>query len=132
MKGFQFNYNPEVDCRLADLGETAALYVDSFTSYIIRDGAEADFATLSGIYADFDFHGDVFVMDEVRFWSEIESGKKEHADTRIERDGDRIRAVVWEFPKKLLGDYAMFIFSDIYGNDIKVKLSLKKTEKRNG
>ncbi len=131
MKGFQFNYNPEVSCRLLDLGDRAALHVDSFTSCIIREDEEENFSALSGIYADFSFGGDVFVMDDVRFWNEMESEKKEHSDTRIERDGEEIRAVVWEFPKERLGSCSMFIFSDIYGNDIKVKLSLN-TGGKNG
>ena len=135
MKGFQFNYNPEVSCRLVELDEeTAALYIEKFASSMIWDTPEADFSTpsdfstLSGIYADFDFDGDTFLMDEVRFWDEFESGKKAHSDTRIEEKSDGQRAAVWEIPKERLGSRSMFIFSDIYGNDIKVKLTPEKAE----
>ena len=42
------------------------------------NGCETDnFSTLSSIFVNYDYNGKEFLMDDVRFWSEIESDKKE-------------------------------------------------------
>ena len=65
-------------------------------------------------------------MDDVRFWSEIESDKKENKDTKINYDNEKPVSIEWKIPTKLLGDKTVFIFTDIYGNDVTVSLSKEK------
>ena len=56
----------------------------------------------------------------------IESNLKEDFDTRVEIEDTVIKAVAWKFPKGKLGKKPIFIFSDIYGNDVTVKLHLEE------
>jgi hypothetical protein len=126
MKGFQFIYKPEISCKLIDKGDFIELYIDRFSSYSIQVGEQTDFSTLSSIFVNYDFNGDTFILDDFRFWSEIESNLKEDFDTRVEIEDTVIKAVAWKFPKGKLGKKPIFIFSDIYGNDVTVKLHLEE------
>ena len=127
MKGFQFIYKPEISCKLIDKGDFIELYVDKFSSYSIQaEEEQADFSTLSSIFVNYDFNGDTFILDDFRFWSEIESNLIEDFDTRVEIEDTVIKAVAWKFLKGKLGEKPIFIFSDIYGNDVTVKLHLEE------
>ncbi|MEL7596561.1 MAG: hypothetical protein AAGU01_00005, partial [Clostridiaceae bacterium] len=126
MKGFQFIYQrPEVECKLIDKGDSIELYVDKFLSYSIYAREQNDFSTISSIFVNYDFDGDTFIMDDARFWNEIESTRKEDFDTKVDVEDGVIKAIAWEFPKGTLGNTPMFIFSDVYGNDITVKMQLE-------
>lgn len=127
MKGFQFVYQrPEVECKLIDKGDSIELNVDKFLSYSIYAREQNDFSTISSIFVNYDFDGDTFIMDDARFWNEIESSRKEDFDTKVVVEDGVIKAIAWEFPKGTLGNTPMFIFSDIYGNDITVKMQLEE------
>ena len=65
-------------------------------------------------------------MDDVRFWSDIESNKKEDNDTKINLKKEKIESIEWKLPTKKLGEKIVFIFTDIYGNDVTVSLSKEK------
>ena len=65
-------------------------------------------------------------MDDVKFWDEIESDKKETKDTKVIYKDNEISSVEWIIPTKLLGQNTVFIFTDIYGNDVTVSLSKEK------
>ena len=129
MKGFQFIYTPEVECELINNGENTKLTVSKFLSDPLN-GCETDnFSTLSSIFVNYAYNGKEFLMDDVRFWSEIESNKKDNIDTTVKyKDGNPI-CVEWIMPTKSLGEKTVFIFTDIYGNDVTVSLS---KETRNG
>ena len=88
------------------------------------NGCETDnFSTLSSIFVNYAYNGKEFLMDDVRFWSEIESNKKDNIDTTVKyKDGNPI-CVEWIMPTKSLGEKTVFIFTDIYGNDVTVSLS---------
>ena len=127
MKGFQFIYTPEVECVFKN-GEkdTTILRVTKFVSDPLN-GCEMDnFSTLSSIFVNYDYNGKEFLMDDVRFWSEIESDKKENKDTKVNYDNEKPTSIEWGIPTKLLGDKTVFIFTDIYGNDVTVSLSKEK------
>ena len=69
------------------------------------------------------YNGKEFLMDEVRFWSEIESDKKADKDTKVIYMDEKPIGVEWKIPTKLLGEKTVFIFTDVYGNDVTVSLS---------
>ena len=126
MKGFQFIYAPEVECTFENNKENTILKVTKFISDLLN-GCEMDnFSTLSSIFVNYNYNGKEFLMDDVRFWSEIESDKKENKDTKINYDNEKPTSIEWEIPTKLLGDKTVFIFTDIYGNDVTVSLSKEK------
>ena len=126
MKGFQFIYTPDVECEFKNEKENTILNITQFVSDPLN-GCEMDnFSTLSSIFVNYDYNGKEFLMDDVRFWSEIESDKKENKDTKINYDNEKPISIEWKIPTKLLGDNTVFIFTDIYGNDVTVSLSKEK------
>ena len=126
MKGFQFIYTPEVECVFKNGKKDTILSVTKFISDPLN-GCETDnFSTLSSIFVNYDYNGKEFLMDDVRFWSEIESDKKENKDTKVNYDNEKPTSIEWKIPTKLLGDKTVFIFTDIYGNDVTVSLSKEK------
>lgn len=124
MKGFQFNYKPEVSCKLIDKGEYVDMVLDKFSSYSIQQGESEDFTTLSSIFVNYDYNGESFIMDDVKFWDEIDKPEKVNSEIKFTEEDDKIKAITWRFSKEILGKYPMFIFSDIFGNDIVVKFEL--------
>ncbi|HEL1259081.1 DNA methyltransferase [Streptococcus equi] len=126
MKGFQFIYTPEVECVFKNGKKDTVLSVTKFVSDPLN-GCEMDnFSTLSSIFVNYDYNGKEFLMDDVRFWSEIESDKKENKDTKVNYDNEKPTSIEWKIPTKLLGNKTVFIFTDIYGNDVTVSLSKEK------
>ena len=126
MKGFQFIYTPEVECVFKNGKKDTILSVTKFVSDPLN-GCETDnFSTLSSIFVNYDYNGKEFLMDDVRFWSEIESDKKENKDTKVNYDNEKPTSIEWRISTKLLGDKTVFIFTDIYGNDVTVSLSKEK------
>lgn len=77
MKGFQFIYKPEVECKLVKNEDYIELIVEKFSSYSIQDGEPEDFSMLSSIFVNYDYNGESFIMDDVRFWDDIESEKNQ-------------------------------------------------------
>lgn len=129
MKGFQFIYTPEVECSLEADKKDTVLRVSKFTSDPLNGCKTDNFSTLSSIFVNYDYNGEEFLMDDVRFWSEIESKKKEDKDTKVIYEDEKPVGIEWKIPTKLLGEKTVFIFTDIYGNDVTVSLS---REKNNG
>lgn len=126
MKGFQFIYTPEVECNLKNEKEYTILKVTKFTSDPLN-GCETDnFSTLSSIFVNYDYNGKEFLMDDVRFWNEIESSNKEDKDTKVNYTEDKPTSIEWKIPTKILGTKTVFIFTDVYGNDVTVSLSKEK------
>ncbi len=126
MKGFQFIYKPEVECKLVKNEDYIELIVEKFSSYSIQDGEPEDFSMLSSIFVNYDYNGESFIMDDVRFWDDIESEKKSDSDTKLVKVNDKVKSIRWKFNKNILGENPIFIFSDISGNDFTVKLSLEE------
>ena len=71
MKGFQFIYTPEVECSLESGVKDTILKVSKFTSDPLNGCKTDNFSTLSSIFVNYDYNGEEFLMDDVRFWSEI-------------------------------------------------------------
>lgn len=126
MKGFQFIYTPEVECELVVTKKEAILKVTKFISDPLNGVVSDNFSTLSSIFVNYDYNGKEFLLDDVRFWNEIESNKKKDKDTKINYNDKKIESIEWHIPNKLLGDKIVFIFTDIYGNDVTVSLSKEK------
>ena len=126
MKGFQFIYTPEVECTFENDKENTILKVTKFISDLLN-GCESDnFSTLSSIFVNYNYNGKEFLMDDVRFWDEIKSNKKQDKDTKVNYIEDKILSIEWKIPTELLGSKVVFIFTDIYGNDVTVSLSTKQ------
>ena len=126
MKGFQFIYTPEVECSLESGVKDTILKVSRFTSDPLNGCKTDNFSTLSSIFVNYDYNGEEFLMDDVRFWSEIESKKKDDKDTQVIYKDSEPTGIEWSIPTKLLGEKTVFIFTDIYGNDVTVTLSKEK------
>lgn len=126
MKGFQFINKPEVSCKLVKKNNSIQFVIDEFKSYSAQKGEEKNFATLSSIYVNYNNVDDFFVMDDVKFWDQIESKKKEEKDTWLVKENGKIKSVIWDFKQGVLGETPMFIISDIYGNDFIVKPKIEK------
>ena len=126
MKGFQFIYTPEVECSLESDKKDTILKVSKFTSDPLNGCKTDNFSTLSSIFVNYDYNGEEFLMDDVRFWSEIESKKKEDKDTQVIYKDEKTVGIEWRLPTKLLGEKTVLIFTDIYGNDVTVSLSREK------
>lgn len=126
MKGFQFIYTPEVECSLESGVKDTILKVSKFTSDPLNGCKTDNFSTLSSIFVNYDYNGEEFLMDDVRFWSEIESKKKDDKDTQVIYKDSEPTGIEWSIPTKLLGEKTVFIFTDIYGNDVTVTLSKEK------
>ena len=126
MKGFQFIYTPEVECTFENDKENTILKVTKFISDPLN-GCESDnFSTLSSIFVNYNYNGKEFLMDDVRFWDEIKSNKKQDKDTKVNYIEDKILSIEWKIQTELLGNKVVFIFTDIYGNDVTVSLSTKQ------
>ncbi len=126
MKGFQFIYTPDVECELIKNKKDIYLQVKKFTSDPLNDCSAENFSTLSSIFVNYNYNSKEFLMDDVRFWSDIESNKKEDNDTKINLKKEKIESIEWKLPTKKLGEKIVFIFTDIYGNDVTVSLSKEK------
>lgn len=129
MKGFQFIYTPEVDCELQIIEQESILRVSKFISDPLNGGTSDNFSTLSSIFVNYDYNGKEFILDDVRFWSDIESQAKKDDDSIINKEDDKITSIEWKLPNELLGDKTVFIFTDVFGNDVTVTLS---KERENG
>lgn len=123
MKGFQFIYTPDVECKFKDRDKNTILQVTKFVSDPLNGSETDNFSTLSSIFVNYDYNGKEFLMDDVRFWNEIESNKKENKDTKIIMKNNCIESIEWTIPTNKLGDKTIFIFTDVYGNDMTVLLS---------
>lgn len=104
MKGFQFIYTPEVECSLESDKKDTILKVSKFTSDPLNGCKTDNFSTLSSIFVNYDYNGEEFLMDDVRFWSEIESKKKEDKDTQVIYKDEKTVGIEWRLPTKLLGE----------------------------
>lgn len=123
MKGFHFIYTPEVECEFEIGKDKIKLVVSKFISDPLNGGSSDNFSTLSSIFVNYDYNGKEFLMDDARFWNEIESNKKDDKDTCIKYNDEKIVRIEWDLPAKKIGKKTMFIFTDIYGNDATISLS---------
>lgn len=126
MKGFQFIYTPEVECELEIIEQEAILRVSKFISDPLNGSVSDNFSTLSSIFVNYDYNGKEFLLDDVIFWNEIESNNEKDDDTKINYKDKDIIDIEWRLPLESLGNKIVFVFTDIYGNDVTVSLSKEK------
>lgn len=106
--GFDFIRLPEVECeylvrpREGELINEAVIQIKTFKSKAMVKGAtqKGNLETLSMVMVDYDYDGEVFAQDTVFYASDIEKNS-------------------WEvrMPLESLGQQAMIIYIDIYGNE---------------
>ncbi len=126
MKGFQFIYTPDVECELEVSSNVTKLIVSKFVSDPLNGVLTDNFSTLSCIFVNYDYNGKEFLMDDARFWDEIESEKKSDKDTRVVKKNGKIEKVEWTLPSGKIGSKIMFVFTDVYGNDATISLTKEK------
>ena len=126
MKGFQFIYTPDVECKLERDKKDTILRVTRFISDPLNGFETENFSTLSSIFVNYNYNGKEFLMDDVRFWSEIESSSKEYKDTKVNNTDGETMSIEWRISTKFLGEKVVFIFTDVYGNDVTISLSKEK------
>jgi len=106
--GFDFIRLPEVECeylvrpREGELINEAVIQIKTFKSKAMVKGAtqKGNLETLSMVMVDYDYDGEVFAQDTVFYASDIE------------KNGWEVR-----LPLESLGQQAMIIYIDIYGNE---------------
>lgn len=117
--GFDFIYPPDVECKCYidnpenKLFKEAVIKIKKFRSNIISKKPipeeELGIEALSMIMIDYDFNGDYFNMDDKWFASDLEKNNYE------------IR-----FPVERIKNQIMVIYIDVYGNEKKEILTVKK------
>lgn len=106
--GFDFIRLPEVECeylvrpREGELINEAVIQIKTFKSKAMVKGAtqKGNLETLSMVMVDYEYDGEVFAQDTVFYASDIE------------KNGWEVR-----LPLESLGQQAMIIYIDIYGNE---------------
>jgi len=106
--GFDFIRLPEVECeylvkpREGEMINEAVIRIKTFKSKAMVKGAtqKGNRETLSMVMVDYDYNGEVFALDAVFYAADIEKND-------------------WEvrLPLESLGEQAMIIYMDIYGNE---------------
>jgi len=106
--GFDFIRLPEVECEYlvkpqeGQMINEAVIHIKTFKSKAMVKGAtqKGNRETLSMVMVDYDYNGEVFALDAVFYAADIEKND-------------------WEvrLPLESLGEQAMIIYMDIYGNE---------------
>lgn len=106
--GFHFRKQPTVRSQFVVDERDLVLKIDEFRSYYYRDEDGKilnNFETLSAIYIDYNYDGEFFCFDQVKFFDELE-----------QNDDGQLEIVLSD---QNVGEKIMLIYVDIYGNDFK-------------
>jgi adenine-specific DNA-methyltransferase len=133
--GFHFIRQPEVGSKLLKKGENIEIHITKFLSDYLEEetGSELkNFESLAMALIDKDYNDKEFVMDEFYFAEDLLPKKKktesedEQNEDEIKEDLKRIDKLVIPLNKEDCGDKVMVVYVDIYGNEFKEVLSVKK------
>jgi site-specific DNA-methyltransferase (adenine-specific)/adenine-specific DNA-methyltransferase len=128
--GFHFIRQPEVEARFIKNGKNAELQITKFLSNYLEEetGSELDnFESLAMVLIDKDYNGKEFVMDEFYFAEDLLPEKKEdETEDEIKKELKHLKKISIPMNKEDCGDRIMAVYVDIYGNEFKEVLSLKK------
>src|SRR3989338_1377558 len=128
--GFHFIRQPEVESKLKVNGKTAEIQITKFLSNYLEEetGSELEnFESLAMVLIDKDYNGKEFVMDEFYFAEDLLPKKKEdETEDEIKKELKHLKKISIPLNKEDCGDRIMAVYVDIYGNEFKEVLSLKK------
>ena len=133
--GFHFIRQPEVDSKLVKKGGNIEIHITKFLSNYLEeetDGELKNFESLAMALIDNNYNDREFVMDEFYFAEDLLPKKKktekedEQNEDEIKEDLKRLDRLVIPLNKEDCGDKIMVVYVDIYGNEFKEVLSVKK------
>jgi len=128
--GFHFIRQPEVESKLKVNGKTAEIQITKFLSNYLEEETGKDlenFESLAMVLVDKDYNGKEFVMDEFYFAEDLLPKKKEEeTEDEIKKELKHLKKISIPLNKEDCGDRIMAVYVDIYGNEFKEVLSIKK------
>jgi len=133
--GFHFIRQPEVDSKLVRKGGNVEIHITKFLSNYLEEETDRElknFESLAMALIDNDYNDREFVMDEFYFAEDLLPKKKEpkkedeQTEDEIKKDLKRLDRIVIPLNKEDCGDKVMVVYVDIYGNEFKEVLSVKK------
>jgi site-specific DNA-methyltransferase (adenine-specific)/adenine-specific DNA-methyltransferase len=133
--GFHFIRQPEVESKLIAKNGNVEIHITKFLSNYLEEetGNELEnFESLAMALIDKDYNDREFVMDEFYFAEDLLPKKKktekedEQNENEIKEDLKRLDRLVITLNKEDCGDKVMVVYVDIYGNEFKEVLLVKK------
>lgn len=128
--GFHFIRQPEVESRLKTNGKNAEIQIIRFQSNYLEEETGTDlenFESLAMVLIDKDYYGKGFVMDEFHFAEDLLPKKnKEETEDEIKKELRHLKNITIPLVKEECGDKVMVVYIDIYGNEFKEVLNIKK------
>lgn len=128
--GFHFIRQPEVESKLKTNGKNAEIQIIRFQSNYLEEETGSDlenFESLAMVLIDKDYDGKGFVMDEFHFAEDLLPKKnEEETEDEIKKELRLLRNITIPLNKEECGDKVMVVYIDIYGNEFKEVLNIKK------
>lgn len=128
--GFHFIRQPEVESKLKTNGKNAEIQIIRFQSNYLEEETESDlenFESLAMVLIDKDYDGKGFVMDEFHFAEDLLPKKnEEETEDEIKKELRHLKNITIPLIKEECGDKVMIVYIDIYGNEFKEVLNLRK------
>ena len=128
--GFHFIRQPEVESRLKVNKEIIEIQITKFLSNYLEEETEKEvenFESLAMVLIDKDYNGKEFVMDEFYFAEDLLPKKKEEeTEEEIKQELKQLKKIPISLNKQDCGDKIMIVYVDIYGNEFKEVLSIKR------
>lgn len=133
--GFHFIRQPEVESKLVKKGGNMEIHITKFLSNYLEEETDSElknFESLAMALIDNDYNDREFVMDEFYFAEDLLPKKKktekedDQNEDEIKEDLKRLDRLVIPLNKDDCGDKIMVVYVDIYGNEFKEVLFVKK------
>lgn len=128
--GFHFIRQPEVESKLKIDGKNVEIQIRRFQSNYLEEETGSDlenFESLAMVLIDKDYDGKGFVMDEFHFAEDLLPKKnEEETEDEIKKELRHLENITIPLNKEECGDKVMIVYIDIYGNEFKEVLNLRK------
>lgn len=133
--GFHFIRQPDVESKIVKKSGNMEIHITKFLSNYLEEETDSElknFESLAMVLIDNDYNDREFVMDEFYFAEDLLPKKKktekedEQNEDEIKEDLKRLDMLVIPLNKEDCGDKIMVVYVDIYGNEFKEVLSVKK------
>lgn len=128
--GFHFIRQPEVESKMKTNGKNAEIQITRFQSNYLEEETGSDlenFESLAMVLIDKDYDCKGFVMDEFHFAEDLLPKKnEEETEDEIKKELRHLKNITIPLNKEECGDKIMVVYIDIYGNEFKEVLNLRK------
>lgn len=128
--GFHFIRQPEVESRFIKNSKNTELQITKFLSNYLEEDTGMDlgnFESLAMVLIDKDYDGKGFVMDEFHFAEDLLPKRNdEETEDEIKKELRHLKNITIPLNKEECGDKVMVVYIDIYGNEFKEVLNLRK------